>query len=81
STMVRTHLIDKIGYDRIFGNVALAVYNLHDRTHKNSKEDKCPLIHVVPEEGVTLAVDDKEFQGKEIPISASPGGVGIEDSH
>jgi len=74
-TMMRTHLIDKIGYDRIFGNVALAVYNLHDRTHKNSKEDRCPLLDVVPQEGVMITSDDKELKGKEIPSAAQTTNI------
>ena len=56
--MTRTHLIDKIGYDHIFGNVALAVYHFYDRTHRVSREDKCPLLDMVTKESFRPAETD-----------------------
>ncbi len=54
--MARTHLVDKIGLDHIFGNVAIAVHNLYDKTHRNTIEDKCPLLEVVTV-GIEVAPD------------------------
>ena len=42
----RTHLYEKIGEDHIYGNVALAVKTIYNKTHRDSKEKKCPLIEV-----------------------------------
>ncbi|TKJ39757.1 sodium-independent anion transporter [candidate division LCP-89 bacterium B3_LCP] len=66
--MKRTHLIDKIGYDSIFGNVSLAVYHLHDITHRNSTEDKCPLLDAIPKEDKTLP----NSEGKELVLPPKP---------
>ncbi len=63
--MTRTHLIDKIGYDHIFGNVALAVYNLYDITHRNSTEEKCPLKEIVPKDDDMFP---EKLEGKELVL-------------
>ncbi|MFC2150443.1 SulP family inorganic anion transporter [Calditrichota bacterium] len=39
--MHRTHLFEKIGEDHIYGNVALALFTIYEKTHRNSKEEKC----------------------------------------
>ncbi len=54
--LVRTHLLSTIGEDNIFGNVAMAVKFLHDSTHRNSTEEKCPLLEVVTK-GLAIAPD------------------------
>lgn len=45
--MYRTHLISSIGENNIFGNVSLAVNYIHERTHRGSAEERCPLKEVV----------------------------------
>ena len=54
--LIRTHLLGVIGEDHIFGNVEIAVQFLHDATHKNADEDKCPLLEVVTH-GLAIAPD------------------------
>ncbi len=44
--LIRTHLYDKIGEDHIFGNVVQALWHFHEKTHKNSNEETCPLVDV-----------------------------------
>jgi MFS superfamily sulfate permease-like transporter len=44
-TMRSTHLLEKIGEDHIYGNVAQAVAVLYDKTHQGTKESVCPLRH------------------------------------
>jgi len=42
----RTHLYEKIGENNFYGNVDLAVRSIFIRTHKDTKEIKCPLLDV-----------------------------------
>ncbi len=47
-TMRRTHLLDRIGEDHIYGNVELAVKSLYRKTHENTREKRCPLLEYIP---------------------------------
>ncbi|MCP4349648.1 MAG: SulP family inorganic anion transporter [Desulfobacterales bacterium] len=42
----RTHLFEEIGADHIYPTMEKAIYDVHERTHKDGKEDKCPLTTV-----------------------------------
>ncbi len=57
ATMRRTHLYEKIGEDHIYGNVALAIQRIHQKTHVNSPETRCPLLEVVPRKEPVPEVD------------------------
>jgi len=46
--MRRTHLLDRIGEDHIYGNVELAVKSLYRKTHENTREKRCPLLEYIP---------------------------------
>ncbi|RJP73503.1 MAG: STAS domain-containing protein [Candidatus Zixiibacteriota bacterium] len=43
-TMRRTYLLEKIGDDHVYGNVAMAVAALYRKTHEHSRETACPLL-------------------------------------
>jgi len=57
--MHRTHLFEKIGEDHIFGNVAAALMSCFDKTHHQTKEEKCPLVDV---HGIGLSVAHETIQ-------------------
>jgi CheY-like chemotaxis protein/anti-anti-sigma regulatory factor len=66
-TLRRSHLSAKIGQDHIFMTVTHAVESIWSRTHQDSKEETCPLTHVVPADGSVsesrlrvLIVDDEQ---------------------
>ncbi|MBL7191680.1 SulP family inorganic anion transporter [bacterium] len=63
--MNRTHLIDRIGEDNIYGNVANAVKSIHKKTHRNTREEKCPLLEVVPEDEDKFMKALQQFKGKD----------------
>jgi MFS superfamily sulfate permease-like transporter len=54
----RTHLIERIGRDRIFPTMERAVRAIHDAAHVNSRELSCPLASVL--EPRPTAVDKGE---------------------
>ncbi|HSL17692.1 MAG TPA: SulP family inorganic anion transporter [Methylomirabilota bacterium] len=54
----RTHLIERIGRDRIFPTMERAVRAIHDAAHVNSREPSCPLASVL--EPRPIAVDKGE---------------------
>ena len=58
--MRRTHLYDMIGDKNIFGNVALAVDRIYEKTHRDSDETDCPLLEV---QLVGLKVSKEAFKG------------------
>ena len=67
--MKRTHLYEIVGDDRLFGNVALAVFNVYKKTHLNSDEQRCPLVEVqavglqiAPEFVAKLAAQDQALR-------------------
>ncbi len=66
ATFSRTHLLEKIGEDHIYRNVATALEHIHEEAHRDSDEKKCPLKEVFPVSFVAdrmtrvLIVDDEE---------------------
>lgn len=58
--MRRTHLYEMIGDKNIFGNVALAVDRIYEKTHKDTDETDCPLLEV---QLVGLKVSKEAFKG------------------
>jgi len=44
--MRRSYLLEKIGEDNIYRNATRAIQSIFKETHKDSKEQKCPLIDV-----------------------------------
>jgi MFS superfamily sulfate permease-like transporter len=54
----RTHLIERIGRDRIFPTMERAVRAIHDEAHIDSREPSCPLASVL--EPGPVAVDKGE---------------------
>ncbi|KIX13138.1 SulP family inorganic anion transporter [Dethiosulfatarculus sandiegensis] len=56
--MKRTHLLSKIGQDHVFPRAADAIAALHEKTHKDSDEEACPLITVCPLEYVHVGEGD-----------------------
>ena len=54
----RTHLIERIGRDRIFPTMERAVRSIHDEAHVNSREPSCPLARVL--EPRPLAIEKGE---------------------
>ena len=66
-TLGRSHLLEKIGRDHMFMTVTQAVEAIWPVLHKDSREETCPLQHVVPAEGEVveakvgvLLVDDEQ---------------------
>jgi len=47
----RTHLIERIGRDRIFATMEMAVRAVHVEAHVNSREQSCPLASVLTPSG------------------------------
>mgnify|MGYP001822436064 FL=1 len=47
TVLERTHLVAKIGPDHIFPNSYTALRSIHEKTHKNSDAENCPLKNVV----------------------------------
>ncbi|MBT8372365.1 MAG: hypothetical protein KJO34_15470, partial [Deltaproteobacteria bacterium] len=47
AVLERTHLVAKIGRDHIFPNSYNALRSIHEKTHKNSEAENCPLKNVV----------------------------------
>lgn len=47
TVLERTHLVAKIGPDHIFPNSYTALRAIHEKTHKNSEAENCPLKNVV----------------------------------
>jgi len=47
TVLERTHLLTKIGRDHIFPNSHTALRFIHEKTHKNSEAENCPLKNVV----------------------------------
>ena len=52
----RTGLYATIGEQNVFPTQAAAIQRIHARTHRNTTEDRCPLLEVVPKTG-DLATD------------------------
>ena len=50
--MKRTHLLAKIGEDHVFPLAASAIAAIHEKAHRGSTEDSCPLVTVCPLEQV-----------------------------
>ncbi|HEX7343974.1 MAG TPA: SulP family inorganic anion transporter, partial [bacterium] len=68
ATMRRTYLLQKIGEDHIYGNVALAVGALYRKTHVNSPEAVCPLFEYVAKNGSATAISGAgEASGRHAP--------------
>jgi SulP family sulfate permease len=47
-TMKRTHLLAKIGEDRVFPLASTAIAAIHQQAHFDSDEEACPLVTVCP---------------------------------
>lgn len=47
AVLERTHLAAKIGRDHIFPNTHMALRFIHEKTHKGSEAENCPLKNVV----------------------------------
>jgi MFS superfamily sulfate permease-like transporter len=47
AVLERTHLAAKIGRDHIFPNSHMALRFIHEKTHKGSEAENCPLKNVV----------------------------------
>lgn len=54
--MMRTHLTGTLGDKNIYGNVAMAVYDLYNSTHRDTTEEKCPLLEAMT---MGLAISDE----------------------
>ena len=50
--MKRTHLLAKIGEDHVFPLAASAIAAIHEKAHRDSDEESCPLVTVCPLEQV-----------------------------
>jgi SulP family sulfate permease len=74
-TMRRTHLFEKIGEENIFPTQVMAIQAIHEKSHRDSSEEACPLIEVcyfdpdkvpdgkllVHDFEILLVDDEKEF--------------------
>ena len=54
--MIRTHLTGTIGDKNIYGNVAMAVFDLYNSTHHDTTEEKCPLLEAMT---MGMAISDE----------------------
>jgi SulP family sulfate permease len=45
-TMRRTHLYEKIGGENIFSTQLIAIQAVHEKSHRDSSEEACPLLEV-----------------------------------
>jgi MFS superfamily sulfate permease-like transporter len=84
-TLRRSHLSEKIGKDHIFMTVTQAVESIWARTHEDSEEAACPLIHVIPIGEVAseakirvLMVDDEQDLADLFALRLNKRGMNVD---